>query len=127
MEYKGVSVSKSTVAVAEQYQVCIVAPGAFRTRGHTVNAVKIPVHEAYQKPSLPTAYVRNWFEILDDVRGDVKPAAQKIFEFSKLESPPMRWALGIDTIPAVKRKAERILRETEEFSGWSEGLQEQKG
>ena len=83
------------------------------------------MHEAYQKSSLRTTYVRNWFETLDGEWGSVELAAQKIFELSNLTSLPMRWALGKDTIAAVKKKAQRVLKETEDFAGWSEGLQEQ--
>lgn len=104
----------------------IVAPSAFGTRGFA-NTVRVPTHDAYQNPSLVSVQYRAYLASLlagTATVGDVERAAEKIFEFSKLDNPPMRWALGLSSIATAKAKAENILKETDDFAAWSEGLEE---
>ena len=54
--------------------------------------------------------------------GDPAKGAQKIYELSRLPSPPSRLLLGKDSNHMVKEWHARLGQEIDEYVGWSENL-----
>ncbi|KAJ7173008.1 hypothetical protein C8R43DRAFT_1209228 [Mycena crocata] len=103
-------------------KVSLIAPGAFKTRAHTTGMVIFPIPEAYEDNE-PSHAVRQWVRDGSTIRGDPVLAAKAIFRFSKLESTPVRWAMGKDSIHGVRTRTARIIKETNAFESWSEDLE----
>jgi len=103
-------------------KVSVLAPGAFKTNTHVLNNQVVPAVSPYEKPSLPSQFVRKMFKELGFVKGDVEKAAKVIYKFSKLEAPPFRWAVGKDAVGGVRAKVKSLTEETDEFESWSEDL-----
>ncbi|KAK7441589.1 hypothetical protein VKT23_016581 [Stygiomarasmius scandens] len=103
-------------------KISILEPGAFKTRAHSENCVILPAHDAYKTSEAPTFHVRNHFEEGSSTWGDVVKAAKKIFEFTKLENPPLRWQIGREAIEGIKAQMESILEESKVLENWSDDL-----
>ncbi|KAJ6490918.1 hypothetical protein C8R45DRAFT_991132 [Mycena sanguinolenta] len=104
-------------------KISTIAPGAFRTRAHTTAAVFFPVPDAYRGEGLPSQVVRDWFQDGSGIRGDPGLGAEAIYRFSTLESPPMRWAMGKDSISGVRRQIKQVTAEIDDFESWSDNLE----
>ncbi|KAJ6590673.1 hypothetical protein DFH09DRAFT_1139999 [Mycena vulgaris] len=104
-------------------KISIIAPGAFKTRAHTTGMVTFPAPEAYNGEELPSQVIRRWLEDGSGIRGDPLLAANAIFRFSMLNTPPERWAMGKDSVGGVRARIKRVAEETDEFESWSENLQ----
>lgn len=102
-------------------KISTIAPGAFKTRAHTDNNEIFPASPAYSKEGLPSQYLRQWFKEPTG-RNDPQAAAKLIFKFAGLDSPPVRWAIGKDSIAGARGKATRIVEEVDKFENWSEDL-----
>jgi hypothetical protein len=79
-------------------------------------------HEAYTGPSAPSYPVRQWMKNESGFTGDVALAAKKIYEFTTLAEPPLRWQIGKDAVKGVQKQLEGMLRESKKFESWSENL-----
>ncbi|KAJ7274952.1 hypothetical protein C8J57DRAFT_1449355 [Mycena rebaudengoi] len=104
-------------------KISIIAPGAFKTGAHNTRALSFPATRHYSRTELPSQHVRQWLKDGSGIRGDPMLSAQSSFWFSKLESPPIRWAMGRDSVAGARAKIARVSEETDEFDGWSEGLE----
>ncbi|KAJ3522661.1 hypothetical protein NM688_g8844 [Phlebia brevispora] len=97
--------------------------GGFVTKGPS-NTVRTAPHPAYTKPTLASAQMRAW--ITGDnfkVNGDPVKAVSKVYELSKLKNPPLRLALGKETISAYKDLLSKMDKGLDEWASWSEGLE----
>ncbi|KAI0668234.1 NAD-P-binding protein [Trametes maxima] len=116
-------------------KVTIVEPGSFKTSARDKNMVMVPQHPAYTDPALPVRNFRRIFlkdagqpedaEINADFfseSADAGKAVSKIIELSKLGKPPLRFAMGKDSIGAIKKKIETVSAEVEAYAGWSDNL-----
>lgn len=56
------------------------------------------------------------------IRGNVLRAAERIFEFSEIETPPVHWAIGEEAVAGARAKAKSIVDELDAFESWAEGL-----
>ncbi|KAF7362394.1 hypothetical protein MVEN_00586500 [Mycena venus] len=83
-------------------KISIIAPGSFKTRAHTTGAVLFLAPEAYRAEGLPSQAVRDWLKDGTGVCEDTRKAVHSIFRFSKVEAPPMRWAVGKDSVKRVR-------------------------
>ncbi|KAF7306278.1 NAD(P)-binding protein [Mycena indigotica] len=104
-------------------QISVIGPGAFKTGMHGDRTLKFPAPSAYDKEGLPSRFVREWFEDGSGIRGNPAAAAETIFKFSQLETPPKRWAVGKDAIGGVRIKIAAVSEETTAFESWSDGLE----
>ncbi|KAF7348899.1 NAD(P)-binding protein [Mycena venus] len=91
-------------------------------QSHT-GAVFFPAPDAYRGEGLPSQVVREWFQDGSGIRGDPRLGAEAIYRFSKLESPPMRWAMGKDSIGGVRMQIKQVTAETDQFESWSDNLE----
>ncbi|KAJ7852672.1 hypothetical protein B0H14DRAFT_2759786, partial [Mycena olivaceomarginata] len=104
-------------------KISTIAPGAFKTRAHTAGVVFFPAPDAYRGEGLPSQVVRQWFQDGSGIRGDPRLGAEAIYRFPKLESPPMRWAMGKDSIGGVRMQITQVTAETDQFESWSDSLE----
>ncbi|KAJ7207162.1 hypothetical protein GGX14DRAFT_535383 [Mycena pura] len=104
-------------------KVSLIAPGAFKTGIHTKRTTHFPAPAAYSSDGLPSQVLRKLFKDDSFVRGDPDLAAEAIFKFSMLESPPVRWVMGKDAIRGVRAKIEEVSTETNAFESWSDNLE----
>ncbi|KAJ6579889.1 NAD(P)-binding protein [Mycena sp. CBHHK59/15] len=104
-------------------KISIIAPGAFKTRAHTTGSIIFPAPEVYSGDGLPSKAVREWFKDGSGIHGDPILAAKAILKFSKLDSPPVRWAMGRDSIGGARAKIEHVTEETKDFESRSENLE----
>jgi hypothetical protein len=72
---------------------------------------------------LPSQVVRDWLKDGSGIRGDPRLAAEAIFRFSSLESPPLRWAMGKDSVAGARDQLNLVGAETDEFESWSDNLE----
>lgn len=86
--------------------------------------VRAPVHPAYTKPSLASVQMRGWL-LNKDLRigGDPAKAVAKVYELSKLPDPPMRLALGKETVSTFRDVMKGIAADVDKYESWSEDLQ----
>ena len=99
-------------------------PGAFYTE--IVDAIQfVPQHPAYAYPSSATSTRRKLFT--EDVRtlpfSDVDKGVQKIFELTKLASPPLHLPLGKDAVTNMRLRITELTKMVEEYASWSENLE----
>ncbi|KAJ7135954.1 hypothetical protein C8R44DRAFT_828716 [Mycena epipterygia] len=104
-------------------KISIIAPGAFKTHAHTRGTVMLPAPDAYSGEGLSSKAIRQWVEDGSGIPGDPLLAAKAIFRFSMVESPPVRWAMGKDTVAGVRKRTKHVTEETDEFESWSENLE----
>ncbi|KAJ7207164.1 NAD(P)-binding protein [Mycena pura] len=104
-------------------KVSIIAPGAFNTGLHTDRTPQFPVPPAYSGAGVPSQAVRDAFRTGSFVHGIADRAVEAMFKFSKLESPPARWAVGKDSIQGTRAKIEQVSKEVDAFESWSDNLQ----
>ncbi|KAF9010832.1 NAD-P-binding protein [Cyathus striatus] len=103
-------------------RISILEPGSFKTNAHTKNNVTVPAIPACSRPELPSQQVRQVFEAAEKIKGDVRRAAIKIFEFASLPNPPLRWALGKEAVAGVKKKITQVGNDMELLEHWSDDL-----
>ncbi|KAJ7636328.1 hypothetical protein FB45DRAFT_1024450 [Roridomyces roridus] len=105
-------------------KISIIAPGAFKTGTHSdpARTPVFPAPEAYHK-DLPSHAVRHWLQDGSGIQGDPRKAVDAMFRFSKLESPPLRWAVGKDSVGGTKAKLEKMGGSLVEFESWSDDLE----
>ncbi|RDX44658.1 NAD(P)-binding protein [Lentinus brumalis] len=101
-----------------------VEPGAFYTE-FINNADLIDQPSAYADPSYPSSSMRQMYKYPETVPlelNDTAKGAQKVFELSRLASPPPRLPLGRDAVKFMSDAAAAHAKVVEEYSSWSEDL-----
>jgi len=115
-----------TEALAEEVdpawniKITVVDFGNFQTNAFK-DAYKQPMHPAYNNPELPSTKTREYWKH-PNVYPDPSKAAEKLFELSKLENPPVRLAIGKDAVSGVMKKVEATLEQVKAYQSWSEDL-----
>ncbi|KAJ7207166.1 NAD(P)-binding protein [Mycena pura] len=104
-------------------KVSIIAPGGFKTGVHQERTPQFPVPSAYSGDGRPSQAVRDAFRTGSIAPGIVDLAVEAIFKFSKLESPPVRWAVGKDSIRSARAKIDQVSKEMDAFESWSDNLE----
>jgi NAD(P)-dependent dehydrogenase (short-subunit alcohol dehydrogenase family) len=102
-------------------KVTVVDFGHFQTNAFK-DAYQQPIHPAYTNPSLPSTKGREFWQNPNVVRSDPSKAAKGLYEFSKLEDPPVRWAIGKDAVEAIIKKAEEVLAQMRACASLSDDL-----
>ncbi|KAI0925057.1 hypothetical protein AcV7_005194 [Taiwanofungus camphoratus] len=100
--------------------ITIIEPGWFRTRG-LENAVIVPPHPAYTKPSSVPAVARRALYNNSQYPGDADTAVKVMYRLTLLSAPPLHFPLGKDCIAEVRRKTTSLLADTDRYESWSEG------
>lgn len=103
-----------------QFQISLLAPTNFQTKA-LKNGVTFPPIPAYSDPSLPSHRTRLAFE-KDALPNDVDRAAERIYHFAGVDSPPMRWAIGTESVAGTRKKLKAVGDETDEYERWSDNL-----
>ncbi|RDX40713.1 NAD(P)-binding protein [Lentinus brumalis] len=105
-----------------------IEPGAFPTELGT-NGEMIAQPQAYADPSMPTSLMRQAFanpeagsDALAFGFNDTAKAVQKVFELTRLASPPLRLPLGRDAVKFLSDTAAEYLKVVEEYASWSDNL-----
>lgn len=88
-----------------------------------VNGSLLPPHPAYTKPTLPGNVLRGYLENPQAEGSDPAKAMQKLYEFSSLSDPPIRFPIGEDAVDALRKKGKEYIDTAERFASWSENLQ----
>ena len=100
-------------------KVTLVLPGAFKTAAPG-NAVFIPQHPAYTKPTLPTVASRQLFSSEERVfPNDVQKGVAKIYELASAEKPPVHLLLGKDCVSQVRAHIAALQAEIDQYESWS--------
>jgi len=102
-------------------KISILELGAFKTNSHR-NCPVLPALDVYQTPEASSFQLRSQWDEGKFITGDVLKAAEKIFQFTKLENPPLRWQIGKGAINAIRAQLESILEESKRLESWSEDL-----
>ena len=94
--------------------------GTFRTAA-VLKLPSIPAPEAYQSPTSGLSQSAKLYEGAHNGTklGDPKKAAERIYELSLLDSPPLRLPLGPDSVQYIRKQLDRITSELEEYQSWS--------
>jgi len=105
-------------------KITLVEPGAFRTDGLN-NMTETPEHTAYTNPTLPSLTYRKVFsgDYLAFVKGDGAKAVEQIYRLTSLAEPPLHFPLGKGAAAGVKRKAGRLIAETEQYESYSDAVE----
>ena len=79
-------------------------------------------HPAYTNPKLPTVAGRT--ALAEGTLGGSPPAeaVQRIYKLSIQEEIPLHFALGKDSLGAIRFGVDRIGKDIEKYADWSEGL-----
>ncbi|KAJ3486252.1 hypothetical protein NLI96_g4376 [Meripilus lineatus] len=101
-------------------KLTLLEPGIFRT-GAVSNVRKIPVPDAYNKPTLPTFVIRG---IINDPNtgADPRKAVKQFYKVASLPDPPLRLAIGLDAVGAIKQQLGKIGEGVDQYASWSEDL-----
>jgi len=102
-------------------KITLVEPGAFLTKALTSNAT-LPIPAAYNKPTLSSYQLRNWWINAPASAADPDKAAAKFYELTKLQNPPLRFVIGKDAIQFVKGQLENVKGDVEKYESWSDNL-----
>jgi hypothetical protein len=121
VEYQGLFCLPSNHIIQPASQISVISPGLFKTPAHA-KAVQFPSPTVYSDVFASKA-VRERLREGFLIRGDPVLGAQAIFRFSTLESPPVRWAMGKDSIGVVRAASMRLMAETDEFESWSDDFE----
>ncbi|KAI0643328.1 NAD-P-binding protein, partial [Trametes meyenii] len=112
-------------------KITIIEPGAFKTSVFDKNMIVIPVHPAYDEPTLPVYHMRRGFlrsagkqvDMAADLNEqDPAKAIAKIIELSKVPSPPLRFAIGTNSVLAIREKIKQVGQELDTYESWSQSL-----
>ena len=103
-------------------KVTLIEPGTFNTNVVN-NLVVCPQPSAYAKPGLPTAVARKFILEQGGPKGsDMNEGIAQIYKLASLESPPLRFPLGMDAVNHVKNQLSSIARDVDKYASWSAGL-----
>ncbi|RPD64116.1 NAD(P)-binding protein [Lentinus tigrinus ALCF2SS1-7] len=104
-------------------KVSLVEPGAFLTEIVTANQF-VPQHPAYADPTSITSTIRKLFS--EDIRklpfSDPDKGVQKIFELTKLASPPLHLPLGKDSVGNIRAHIADLTKVVDEYASWSDNI-----
>ncbi|KAI0643336.1 NAD-P-binding protein, partial [Trametes meyenii] len=113
-------------------KVTIVEPGAFKTSVFDKGSmVIVPQHPAYNNPALPVwnfrgAFVKGSGDHYDTPASmnpaDASKAVAKIIEVTKVANPPLRFAIGKDSIGLIREKVKSLTADVDAYESWSENL-----
>jgi len=104
-------------------KITLIEPGWFQTEGISSNAVRLPLHPAYDKPDLLVAKVHKLLKNSIPGGGDPAKAAEVIYRIAELPDPPMHFPLGKDSVQGVRKKGQEMVAEADLYGAWSEGLE----
>jgi len=95
-------------------KVTIIEPGGVRTAWNKGNMIKLPVHPAYTGPEAPSTMFR---PLIDNVQlaSDPVNIAKALVAISNAEDPPLRLALGSDSLHILRSKCETVLKDAKEW------------
>ncbi|KZT67195.1 NAD(P)-binding protein [Daedalea quercina L-15889] len=96
-------------------KVTLLEPGSFYTGGHGRGDFA-PPHPAYKQPDV--SKMLNGEGMSDPVKG-----VEAVYRMASLHNPPLHFPLGKDALATISAKAKKLLAATEEYAGWSEGLE----
>ena len=90
----------------------------------------MPPHPAYSDPSTVAFITRKSLSdgpkekdmLLQFGYSDVNKGVEKIWELSRLESPPHHLPLGMDAVKFLKDKGVELIKAAEEYESWSHDL-----
>ena len=116
-------------------QITLIEPGPFRTNGAiTANAPEnaYPAIAAYSNPNLPSHFIRNQLSDINNIKGDVVKAADRIIEVvtaledkSKDDSEariPLHWVIEKDAVQGAREHLKSVLEEVDRYERWSDNL-----
>ncbi|KAI0668252.1 hypothetical protein C8Q78DRAFT_993729 [Trametes maxima] len=113
-------------------KVTLIEPGAFKTSVFEQDRmVVVPAPPVYDTPSLPGwhlrgAVLKNAGQAYDTTaelkQADPAKAVAKIIELGRLENPPLRFAVGKDSIVSIRGKLKKVEEELDAYESWSENL-----
>ena len=86
------------------------------------NLVVCPAPSDYSKPTLPTVISRKSFFDSGLNGSDMDIAVSQIYKLAELEAPPLRLALGQDSIANIRAQLSLMTKEVDEFASWSDKL-----
>ncbi|KAJ8508332.1 hypothetical protein ONZ45_g9381 [Pleurotus djamor] len=97
----------------------------FKTEAHMGKMQIFAPPSAYADPRLAAQRLRIAYTAENSPipYGDPEKAVAKIYEVSKLESPPLRLPLGKASVAAIRGKWADFNREIDAYESWSEGLE----
>jgi NAD(P)-dependent dehydrogenase (short-subunit alcohol dehydrogenase family) len=102
-------------------KVTLLEFGKFMTPGYQNLGTRLPTHPAYLDAS-GKPRVNNPFGSPQGASDPAK-AGQLLWKFSKEPNPPLRLAIGKDSLYLIRLKANTLLKGVEENASWSEGLE----
>ncbi|KIK53007.1 hypothetical protein GYMLUDRAFT_88498 [Collybiopsis luxurians FD-317 M1] len=102
-------------------KISILQPGSFKTDAFK-NYIFLPALDVYSNPVASSYGMRKYMEDGSFLKGDVTKAASQIFEFTKLDNPPLRWQIGKDSVMAFRKQCEESLKESESLERWSDNV-----
>ena len=110
-------------------QFTSIEPGAFPTELGN-NGQMVAQLPAYTDLSMPTSLMRAAFanpeagsEAMAYGFNDTAKAVQKVFQLTRLSSPPLRLPLGRDAVKFLSDTAIEYLKVVEEYASWSDNLE----
>lgn len=102
-------------------QISLVEPGNFRTKDlREIHAFPSP--EPYSAPTSGLSKARAQFAEIaspDFKMGDARKGAEKIYNLSTLENPPLRLPLGEQGVTWARSHLESVLAEIAQYESWS--------
>lgn len=90
----------------------------FKTQGAEAATI-LPIHPAYANPALPSSFIRSLTTNPAMFPNDPVKAAKIIYRLSTIPSPPLRLALGKQSVDEIKKKIKKVAEELEEYESWS--------
>ncbi|WP_443750595.1 oxidoreductase [Asticcacaulis solisilvae] len=101
-------------------KVMIVEPGAFRTDFAAGGALRhMPVIDAYDDSVGPTRAFAHGMDATQP--GDPVKAARAVFQAIVSDNPPLRLALGNDSLDGIRAHAEAVLKDLKDWEAVSRG------
>ncbi|KDQ64701.1 hypothetical protein JAAARDRAFT_52649 [Jaapia argillacea MUCL 33604] len=91
----------------------IIEPGGFKTSFKS-SMLSLPQHPAYSSPDSPTSQFRGLVGKIE-MMGDPIKAARVLLSLAKEPKLPLRIQLGADCWTMVRRKAQKVLEDLEEW------------
>ncbi|KAI0668233.1 NAD-P-binding protein, partial [Trametes maxima] len=126
------NIKASSRSLTDHRRVTIVEPGAFKTSVFDKGSmVIVPQHPAYNNPALPVwnfrgAFVKGSGDHYDTPASmnpaDASKAVAKIIEVTKVANPPLRFAIGKDSIGLIREKVKSLTANVDAYESWSENL-----
>jgi NAD(P)-dependent dehydrogenase (short-subunit alcohol dehydrogenase family) len=113
---EGYSESLAIEASMFNVRVTIVEPGAFKTDIFVRGNINVPLPRGMSEyQPLITGTDQAWEYLRNSAPGDPHKAAVAIAQLLEEDIPPLRLALGPDAVQSVRDKAEKLLKDVNEW------------